>query len=114
MSRIDEIKARLAAVTPGPWHNYRFQSEKLCKQVASDKYGSIANTCGTYWQGRKGDRNKQAVANAYFIANSVEDLVFLLDVVELTKKIINGHGCTSPKDCGLHFLKEKLAKLAIG
>lgn len=37
----------------------------------------------------------------------VEALTSQMAVVQ---NIINKHGCSSPKDCGLHFLNEQLAK----
>jgi len=36
------------------------------------------------------------------------ELKAALEIIEMVVKIVKLHGCSEPKDCGLHFLAEKL------
>jgi hypothetical protein len=78
MNRIDDIKSRLAAVVPGPWH---VDPRNLCdvEVVDRDAPGDPWSVC-TVEEGLPGD--EKGHAHAALIANAPADLTYLLAEVE--------------------------------
>ena len=84
MSRLDEIRAREAAATPGPWFDTG-DVESVGVSIAMDPYADI-NPDRAVWK-----------VNADFIAHAREDIPFLLAEIErlelaLTTATVEVHG----------------------
>lgn len=74
--RLQEIKERLAAATPGPWN------------VLYDD-GSLHGTPEEYFvnfDAHRDSTNIEREADAEFIANAPSDIAYLLDLVELAQR----------------------------
>lgn len=98
MSRLDEIRARLAAATPGPWTLFAAAAESEVMAVLkpgeprerivtmdADHYVVTlgVDECGD------GDGPDRAVADATLIANAPADLAYLLGEVERLRAVLS-------------------------
>ena len=78
MSRISDIRDRLAKATPAPWAIET--NDMVCGYVYSDdEFGSAICNCNMTGAGR---RDINAINNADFIANAPSDIAFLLEQLE--------------------------------
>lgn len=77
MSRLDEIRARVAAATPGPWHVWLGESNREpCHVALVDDIAIVPE-----------QEVRSPDADATFIANSHTDLAYLLaEVEQLTRE----------------------------
>lgn len=85
--RIDEIKARLAAATPGPWHSYASHVYGAGKDGANICSGSELRSSTTvgYYPARVGSPDLgETYANVAFIAAAPADIAYLVRRVEAT------------------------------
>jgi len=94
MSRLDEIRAREAAATPGPWRWDEYQHVLIAADQPNEWTGEcVMNVWGydfeTSWRNKKLDGE--------FIVNAREDIPFLLAEIErlelaLTTATVEVHG----------------------
>lgn len=75
MSRVDEIKARLEAATPGPW-----RTNKFVTFIEAEKDGEFICQFPNYYNYN---------GNSNLVANAPADIAFLLSEVERLKKALN-------------------------
>lgn len=89
--RIQEIKARVEAATPGEWEQANksvrvvgTQIDYGCyKSAPTGRDGGICNCLGGgYQDGKNHPANIQAVKNAEFITHSKQDILWLIDQLE--------------------------------
>ena len=85
MSRLDEIRARLEAATPGPWR-YDGMHNEITTPESVDGYWLIVSECrSSPDQVLRQDAERNCFdANFDLIAHMREDMAALLEVVELT------------------------------
>lgn len=106
MDWLDEIKARLAAATPGPWrlgeiHWHRGCGGRDCKQSVygpTRTAGTLAVTTRAQYQGLWPERKQERIndPNAVLIANATTDLARLIAEVErLEVSLADSRKCVS-------------------
>ena len=91
-SRIDKIKARLAAATPGPWL-------PRDNNVVLTPTGLAIGSFSTGFEQSKSD--------AAFIAAAPTDIAYLLSRLERAEALLREHSCVNP-----HFAKQVAAYFA--
>ena len=97
MSRVDDIRARADKATRGPWKNanksVRVQGTQCCNRAPTGYKGGICNCLGGgALDGVNSPVNKQALANAIFIAHARDDVPWLLsEVARLTTIVETGN-----------------------
>ena len=123
MSRIEDIKARVAAATPGPWNADVSEPDDVTVWTEPDPrwVANVGNWARQNPDFAAADQLRQAVeasaADAAFIAHARTDIPDLLRVVEAARlvKAQCDDMCPSwydePCDCGMDALRSALADL---
>ena len=84
--RIDAIKARLAAATPGPWEILRDgETTSIAMRTTTHVYPVVKAACADYpgrWSSNESAELWIEDADAALISNAPDDLAFLLSEIE--------------------------------
>lgn len=83
--RLDEIRKRLEAATPGPWFYRNAGVRKKCKKAEI----KLAD-CPVAFRGPDIEEHKGGYNDAEFIAHAPEDIAYLLAEVERLNALVGG------------------------